>query len=155
MVDLPLSDLAGLKANQVPVVQADVASMAGRSVLLVEDEQATRSGLAIVLRQSGMQVTEVETAASAMRSFERTRPDLIISDIGLPGKDGIELLREIRELEQSRKQSKVPAIALTAFVRDIDRRTAMAAGFQKHLGKPVEPTQLLTAVREALQPELV
>jgi CheY-like chemotaxis protein len=70
---------------------------------------------------------------------------VIVSDIGMPGKDGLEMMRELRA-SSSAEQAKIPAIALTAFARSEDRTRAMLAGYQVHLSKPVEPQELLAAV---------
>ena len=89
---------------------------------------------------------EIETAASADEALEQlaaVRPRVLISDIGMPGKDGYELIREIRA---SREYEHLPAIALTAFSRDEDKLRALEAGYDKHLSKPVDSRELLKAV---------
>lgn len=117
-----------------------------KRVLLVEDDTTTRSGLALILQNAGLIVHEAESAAVAIASYSKTLPDIIISDIGLPGENGYALLRQIREQEARADRPPVPALALTAFVRDTDARAAIEAGFQAHLGKPVEPNQLLATL---------
>ena len=83
-------------------------------------------------------MTAVATAAEAMDGFEQSRPDIIVSDIGLPEEDGYHLLQRIRSLELERNELATPAIALTAFAANKDRRNAREAGFHKHLAKPVD-----------------
>ena len=73
---------------------------------------------------------------------------MVVSDIGLPGEDGYVLIRHIRNHERTEDAAPVPALALTAFARDIDRRLAIEPGYQKHIGKPIDPEQLLAALRE-------
>ena len=87
-------------------------------------------------------------AAEALAAIEQGRPDLLISDLGMPGVDGFELLARVRALGPERG-GDVPALALTAFARSEDRMRALDAGFMAHISKPVEPTELIAAV-EAL-----
>ena len=125
-------------------------NLTGRSVLLVEDDVQTRGAVSTFLRQQGLAVTEMTAAIAAMASFEQSRPDLIISDIGLAGEDGYSLIRRIRRYESTYRQTPVPAVALTAFARETDRRMAIEAGFQQHVGKPVEPEELISVIRELI-----
>ena len=85
------------------------------------------------------------TAETALPVVEHDRPDVLVSDIGMPGVDGYELLRRVRALGEARG-GKVPAIALTAFARSEDRTRALRAGFQVHVSKPVEPSELIATV---------
>ena len=85
------------------------------------------------------------SSAEALRLVEKERPDVLVSDIGMPDVDGFELLRRIRNLGESRG-GKVPAIALTAFARSEDRTQALRRGFQVHVAKPVEPAELIATV---------
>jgi CheY-like chemotaxis protein len=81
----------------------------------------------------------------AIELLQRERPDVLLSDIGMPGEDGYQLLKQVRELPSVRGGS-VPAAALTAFARSEDRRRALLAGFQLHVAKPLEPAELLAVV---------
>jgi PAS domain S-box-containing protein len=119
-------------------------SLAGVSVLVVEDDNDSRALIAAILRASGSDVTCVATAAAALEELTRMTPHVIVSDIGLPEQDGYELIRAIRE--GSGPAQAVPALALTAYVRADDRRRAVAAGFQLHMSKPVQPSELCGAV---------
>jgi CheY-like chemotaxis protein len=109
-------------------------------------------GLAVIehsaeaLTKAGAKVSAVGTAADALKSFEKSRPDVIVSDIGLPEQDGYELLQQIRQLELENKESATPAVALTAFASNKDRRRARDAGFHKHLAKPATPATLIAAL---------
>ncbi len=122
----------------------------GAHILLVEDETQTREALAKLLGKGGAKITAVGTAGDAMKAFENTRPDIIISDIGLPLEDGYQLLQRIRSLELERSELPTPAIALTAFAANKDRRLAREAGYHKHIAKPVAPAVLIAAVTTLL-----
>jgi CheY-like chemotaxis protein len=115
------------------------------SVLLVDDEPDARDLVARLLRASGASVVSAGSGAEALVLRERQRPDILISDIGMPGMDGYELLRRMREGDDS-KGERVPAVALTAFARSEDRTRALRAGFLVHVSKPVQPSELLATV---------
>jgi PAS domain S-box-containing protein len=117
----------------------------GLRVLVVEDEPDTRDFVARLLQAHGAVVTTVAGAAQALEAFRASQPDLLISDIGLPDVDGYDMIRQLRR-EAPRSQSKIPAIALTAYARSEDRTRALLAGFQGHLAKPVEATELIATV---------
>jgi CheY-like chemotaxis protein len=114
-------------------------------VLLVEDERDTRELLKTILEECGAAVTETASAAEALAALEGARPDVIVSDIGMPGENGYELIKKIRALPAERG-GRVPAVALTAYAGTKDRRRALLAGFHTHLAKPVEPDELLAVV---------
>jgi CheY-like chemotaxis protein len=90
-------------------------------------------------------VIQASSADEGVHLFEQSAPDVLISDIGMPGRDGFDFIRQIRELENSANRT-VPAVALTAFARAEDRKRALQAGFQLHIAKPVIPSELLTIV---------
>ena len=153
-VQLPLPKLgrnmlSAARSNRV-IDGGPGANLTGLRILLVEDEQDTRDALIAILQQAGALVTATESAAEALRAFEGLRPDLIVSDIGLPGEDGYALIQRIRAIETSlgSRTTPVPAIALTAFAREEDRRRALKAGFQHHVGKPIPSDELLALLRE-------
>jgi PAS domain S-box-containing protein len=128
-------------------VAADRQSVAlqGVRILVVDDEADARDLIATVLLEAG---AEVETARSAAEGFEllkRFRPDVLVSDVGMPEEDGFSFIRRVRALESS-EGSRVPALALTAFAREGDRAQALTAGFTAHVGKPVQPEVLASAV---------
>lgn len=120
------------------------APLLGLRVLVVEDDLEAGAMLAMILGDQGMQVRHEASVDAALASLAAQRFDLLISDIGMPGRDGHELIREWRAIEAG--ESHLPAIALTAFSRDADRATALDAGFDLHLGKPLRPQLLLTQV---------
>ena len=117
----------------------------GFRILVVDDETDTRDFYTAVLEEHGAEVIAVASADEALEAISRQRPDVLISDIGMPVRDGYSLIRQVRasELEEG---GMLPAIALTAYARDVDRQQAIAAGFQKHLAKPVEPNKLVAVV---------
>ena len=117
----------------------------GLHVLVVEDEPDVRELVQRILEESGASVAVAGNAADALRAFGARKPDVILSDIGMPGQDGYALIRALRSLERGAGQP-TPAAALTAMVRSEDRRRALMAGFQTHLAKPVDPLELLAVV---------
>lgn len=119
-----------------------VADLSGMKVLVVDDQGDARDLMKRVLEDCGAVVLTAAAAAEALVLVEKERPDLLISDIGMPEVDGFEFLRQVRSLGEDRG-GKTPAIALTAFARSEDRTRALRAGFAMHLSKPVEPSELV------------
>ncbi|HEY9902454.1 MAG TPA: PAS domain S-box protein [Candidatus Sericytochromatia bacterium] len=117
----------------------------GFRILVVDDETDTRDFYTAVLEEHGAEVIAVASADEALEAISRQRPDVLISDIGMPVRDGYSLIRQVRASELQ-EGGMLPAIALTAYARDVDRQQAIAAGFQKHLAKPVEPNKLVAVV---------
>ncbi len=114
----------------------------GLRVLVVEDEPDTRNLLVAMLELCHVQVISAASAAEARELVAKDAPDLIISDIGMPGGDGYSLIRDLRAMPHDRG-GRVPAVALTAYARAEDRARALRAGFDEHLPKPVEPRDLV------------
>ncbi|KQW52261.1 MULTISPECIES: response regulator [unclassified Roseateles] len=119
---------------------------AGLRVLLVEDDPDAGAMLSMILSEQGVKVHLDTSVDAALQSLATGSFDLLISDIGMPGRDGYELIRELRQREGA--GPAMPAIALTAFSRDADRASAIEAGFNVHLGKPLRPQRLLSEVLE-------
>ncbi|HKP39159.1 MAG TPA: PAS domain S-box protein [Pyrinomonadaceae bacterium] len=117
----------------------------GVRILLVEDEPDASELIALVLTGSGAQVEAVESAGDALRRMPLFIPDILLSDIGLPVESGYDLIRKVRSLKS--KMNKVPAIALTAFATESDRKKSLSSGFQAHLAKPVEPSNLVRTIK--------
>ncbi|HEV3469912.1 MAG TPA: response regulator [Pyrinomonadaceae bacterium] len=111
----------------------------------MDDEPGTCELLGVMLSQRGAEVLTATTADEALGELERWRPHLLISDIGMPGVDGYELLRRVRSLSPERG-GRTPAVALTAYARAEDRLRALRAGYQMHVPKPVEPDELIAVV---------
>jgi CheY-like chemotaxis protein len=114
-------------------------------VLIVDDEPDTRGLLRKVLEGCGSEVTTAGSAAEALAAFDESKPDVLISDIGMPEEDGYELIGKVRARERG-TADRIPAIALTAYARVEDRVRALNAGFQVHVPKPIEPAELVAVV---------
>src|SRR5437879_3760312 len=119
--------------------------LAGIRVLVVDDDADTRDLITAVLGQSGADVLTAASAQEALDVLARARPDVLVSDLSMPGDDGYALLERVRALGLDR-DGRVPAIALTAFARAEDRARALAVGFAVHVPKPVEPAALVEVV---------
>jgi signal transduction histidine kinase/DNA-binding response OmpR family regulator len=119
----------------------------GIRVLLVEDEIDSRDALSEVLQCFGAEVEAVGSAAAALRIVQQRVPDILVSDVGLPGEDGYALIQQLRAWEGS-GGSGLPAVALTAYARLEDRVAALRSGFDAHVHKPVEPLQLAQLVKQ-------
>lgn len=117
----------------------------GLRVLLVEDESDTREFLTFAFTQQGAEVRACATASEALQALEQSRPNVLVSDIGLPDEDGYVLINKVRALPAERG-GDIPAVALTAYARDDDRRRALAAGYQMHIPKPIQPRDLTAAL---------
>ncbi|HAZ48585.1 MAG TPA: hybrid sensor histidine kinase/response regulator [Cyanobacteria bacterium UBA11369] len=121
------------------------ADLTGVQVLVVDDERDTREYITFVLEEFGAAVTAVASANEGIETLDKWLPDVLVSDIGMPGKDGYALMREIRERSPA-QGGNIPAIALTAYAREEDTELALLAGFQMHVSKPVEPERLVSVV---------
>jgi PAS domain S-box-containing protein len=146
-VMLPLAAHEGGEATSAgePRPEEDSLPPAGLTVVLVDDEEDAREALRLILQQNGMVVT---TAASAQEAFELVEgmpPDVLLSDIAMPGEDGLSLIRRVRMLPIGRG-GQVPAAALSAYAGAEDHRKALLAGFQYHIPKPVDPVRLLAII---------
>jgi PAS domain S-box-containing protein len=117
----------------------------GIKVLAVEDEKDARDLLVAVLEQCGAEIKTCESVAQALDMLSEFAPDVLISDIGLPGEDGYSLIRKIRALEEGTGK-RLPALALTAFARVEDRLKALTEGYNMHVAKPVEPAELALVI---------
>ncbi len=114
-------------------------------VLVVEDEDDTREALRRILEERGARVSAARDAGEALAAFDRERPDVLVSDVGLPGMDGYALIARVRARGPA-AGGDVPALAITAYAREEDRAKALASGFSVHIGKPVDPAKLVHAV---------
>jgi PAS domain S-box-containing protein len=114
-------------------------------LLVVDDDDDTREFLIALLEEEGAMVRSASSVAEALAALESSWPDVLLSDIGMPGADGYELIARVREMEVLRG-GMMPAIALTAYARESERQQALEAGFQMHLSKPVEVSQLIAGI---------
>jgi two-component system CheB/CheR fusion protein len=148
IVWLPLPEVAvsGAIAIEKPSKQKISKALAGQHVLLIEDTKQTRDALTAVLQRANAEVTAVGSAKAALDAFGQHRPNLIVSDIGLPDIDGYKLITEIRHIEKASNISSVPALALTAFAGKNVRSKALKSGFQLCLTKPIHARDLISTL---------
>ena len=144
----PLPERAGEDGDAADPGEAQ--EIRGLRILLVDDERDAREMLHSVLEQLGARVRMTASAEEALEELLREGADVLIADIGMPEMDGYELIRRIRALDGELRD--LPAIALTAYAGEADRRKALDAGYQLHLAKPVEPHQLAVAVARVASP---
>jgi len=127
----------------------------GKRILVVDDEEDARDLLMEVLKENGAESRGARSAVEALSLVDEFRPDVILSDIGMPVDDGYSLIRRLRAIEAERKTAPIPALALTAYAREADRRMALEAGYQMHVPKPVEPSALVEAIARWASPPVV
>ncbi|HEY7516963.1 MAG TPA: PAS domain S-box protein [Methylomirabilota bacterium] len=146
-VHLPLAGLPAAAAAAAREGATEFPRLDGVRVLVVDDEPDARALLGTVLEQCGAAVAAVPSAAAALAALARERYDVLLSDISMPEEDGYQLMRKVRTVAP-----RLPAAAVTAFARAEDRDAALAAGFQLHVAKPVEPVALARAVESLVRP---
>jgi len=151
VVSFPVASI-GVEAGPDASAEGDLDSMRavlrGLDVLAVDDDDDAVELVRLVLERSGAIVRTARSVEEAMEQIECKLPDLLVSDIGMPGEDGYALIRRLRTNAET---SQLPAIALTAYARPKDRRRALASGFQNYVVKPVEPSELLTVAASVAQ----
>lgn len=125
--------------------ESRLPSLSAVRILLVEDDTDTRALISFILTEAGAIVTTAPSAIEALDLFLKIKVDALVSDIGLPGMDGYQLIRQIRTLSTG-TDTLLPALALTAYAGEVDQQQAFAAGFQMHLAKPIEAQALVQAV---------
>jgi CheY-like chemotaxis protein len=119
--------------------------LSGIRILVVEDDDDTRELLKVLLETHGGLVTLASSVQEALSAYDQARPHVIVADIGMPEYNGYTLIGRVRARDREHGQI-IPAIALTAFATAIDRDTVLSAGFQVHMPKPFEPTELVNMV---------
>jgi CheY-like chemotaxis protein len=124
--------------------------LAGRSVLVIENDTATREALADMLRETGALVSTAQSAATGMTLFHELRPEVLLCDIAMPGEDGHTFIRRVRALSDARG-GNTPALALTALSGEMHRRRSIEAGFQLYLSKPTDMNRLIEVVARLLE----
>jgi CheY-like chemotaxis protein len=132
--------------EESPRPHSPSAVLEGMRVLVVDDEEDARLLMKTVLERQGAEVLDCGSARAALDAFATFKPDVLVSDIGMPDEDGYDLIRRVRtrSLEQG---GGIPAAAVSAYVGEDNRRRALAAGFQLHVAKPVDPEELIAVVR--------
>jgi CheY-like chemotaxis protein len=146
-LELPLANKRSAATSDLPAAPTMKGNreLDGLAVLVVDDDDDAREVLMATLEQFGVAVSGAASAAEALTFLAARRPDVLLSDIGMPGEDGYALIRRLRALPVEQGGS-IPAGAITAYARDEDRTLALQAGYQLHMAKPVDPTDLIEAV---------
>ncbi len=152
-VRLPLprssAQLAGSRRSPVSEPYARPPELVGLRVLVVEDQPDARAMLVELLQDCRAVVHAAESAAAGIRLLEDHRPDILLSDVGMPGEDGFSFIRRVRALG-AEGGGDLPAIALTAYAGSVDRARALEAGFTAHVAKPIEPPKLVLVIRDVM-----
>ncbi|MGB3655875.1 MAG: response regulator, partial [Rivularia sp. (in: cyanobacteria)] len=136
---------SNIKPQPLPRSEDSDKQLCGIKILIVDDEPDARELLAFILKEQSAEIELAVSAAEALDKFGSFQPDIIVSDIGMPGENGYSMLNKIRQLA-SNQGGSVPAIALTAFATQEDTQKAKEAGFQMHLTKPFDADELINAV---------
>ncbi|MHC5936727.1 PAS domain-containing hybrid sensor histidine kinase/response regulator [Nostoc sp.] len=131
--------------------QPESSLLSDTQVLVVDDEPDIRDLISFILQDYGVEVTTVASAQEALQALSESIPDVLISDIGMPKTDGYMLMRELRS-RSPQQGGLVPAIALTAYAGEMNQQQALAAGFQMHISKPVDPDVLVKAIVDLIKP---
>jgi CheY-like chemotaxis protein/anti-sigma regulatory factor (Ser/Thr protein kinase) len=152
IVRLPnLRRLPAFHRDDPLVAGSEPRDLTGCDVLLVEDQESTREATAMLLQQAGAQVRAVDSAAAAREAFAIRPPQLVIADVGLAGEDGYMLIRALRRMEVEKSSTPVVAVAVTAFAAPEDRKRALAAGFDDHVPKPLDPERFIVVLANLLK----
>jgi PAS domain S-box-containing protein len=155
-IELPLigtllensSDRVSPAINTNYLLVESLPKLEGLQVLVIDNEEDNRELIKVALQEYNVKVLTADDAIAAMTIVTQNKLDAIISDIGMPDKDGYELIKQIRAWEVGQGRSPIPAIALTAYARDEDSQRAISYGFQRHLSKPIEPHKLAIAISQ-------
>ncbi|MEH1807133.1 ATP-binding response regulator [Nostoc sp.] len=149
-VKLPISEEStgeslSSSSSSSPLSPSSPNPLTNLRVLVVDDEADVRQWITVVLEECGAKVSTFSSTEQGLKALEELHPDVLISDIGMPGEDGYALMRKIREIEAERG-GRIPAVALTGYARVEDYKEALAAGFQLHVAKPVRAAELIAVV---------
>jgi CheY-like chemotaxis protein len=148
-VVLPVSGASQETRQPVLVQPASEANFADARVLVVDDDPDACELMVRLLMDAGARAESANSVDEALMKLRCEDFDVLLSDIGMPGRDGYELIREVRRCETSVRG--IPAIAVTAFVRMEDRARAIEAGYNRHLSKPIDPGELMSALSSLLR----
>jgi PAS domain S-box-containing protein len=143
-----LAEVSSYNSNQEAAANelaAGTTDLSGLRVMVVDDDPDTREILCMVLSQYGAEVHAAGSSADALGAFREWKPNVLISDLGMPGEDGFAFIQKVRTFAPE-DGGNIPAAALTAYAREEDRQRARSAGYQIHIPKPVDPTKLATVV---------
>jgi PAS domain S-box-containing protein len=154
IIELPVADAdrGAAEAQKLSASLAEVAAavnpvtqLTDLRVLVVDDEPDARLLLKTIMEQSGAKVRAAASASEALAALKEFKPDILVSDIGMPQEDGYALLRHVRALDPE-EGGRIPAVALTAYAQEDDRMRALLAGFQVHVAKPINPQELVAVI---------
>jgi PAS domain S-box-containing protein len=138
-------DLVAICSENHPGSDRVYPMLEGLKLLVVDDDEDTRSMVTMVFQRCGSEVRAAANAREALEVFHDWRPEVMVCDIGMPGEDGYSLIRTVRAAESNRA-TQTPAVALTGYARSEDRARALAAGYQLHIAKPIDPIELAYAI---------
>jgi CheY-like chemotaxis protein len=127
-----------------PIAELNPDVLSGLKVLTVDDQQDTRELIILALGRYGAEVRASDSASTALKMIADWKPDVVISDIGLPEMDGYDFMRRLREIEGDGE--RIPAIAVTGYAGALDESKALNAGYALHLSKPIELNELAKAI---------
>ena len=153
-IKLPIIEAGVRTTGPLPEIREQSAPAAatqllsGVNVLLVDDDTDTLKLMTTALTRRHANVTAVSSAREAIQAIRRRRPDVLVSDIAMPGEDGYGLIEKVRSLDSNETET-IPAVAITAYAKEEDRERALSSGFQIYLAKPVELTELISVVARA------
>ncbi len=154
-IELPLS-IIQIEDEQAPLptpadegMPAALPELVGIHAFIVDDEPDARELLCQVLQAQGARITSFDSAESALLALEKTRPSIIVSDVGMPRMDGFQFIRALRAREV--RDERIPALALTAFARPDDRKRALMAGYQAHLAKPYDVAEFVLLIADLVR----
>ena len=155
IISLPIlhvrnTDRPAHTATSDPLETIELPRLDGARILIVDDEADGRALLARILEGQGASVTAAETPYDALGVLRGAPFDILLSDIGMPGMDGYELMRRVRQMDELRSRP-IPAIAITAYARPEDRQRSLLAGYQLHMSKPLEARELIAGVASLLR----
>lgn len=148
-VRLPLMSVQSEKCQR-DSPSDNAPALHGVRILIVDDDSDSRDFLTFALEQYGAFTIAVKSAPEALEALEQFKPDVLLSDIGMPIEDGYSLIRQVRSL-QPEQGARIPAIALTAYVNEADQQQAIAAGFQHHISKPADPEMLVRTISTLIE----
>jgi CheY-like chemotaxis protein len=137
--------------GDAPPAHGPSRPLEGIRVMVVEDEPDALDLLERVLREAGAEVVASRSAEDALERFRGKTVDILVSDIGMPGMDGCELIRHVRAFPDDAR-ARVPAIAVSAYARTEDGERALAAGYQRYIAKPVDVAALIGAIAALTRP---
>jgi CheY-like chemotaxis protein len=144
------SERVGLGPLEPDKPKKQTIRLDGLHVLVVEDDADARSLISMMLERCGASAVLASSATEALQAIETAKPDVVVSDIGMPDQDGYALIRKVRGLP-AESGGLIPAIALTGYATGKDRTRALEAGYQAHIAKPIEQAELVAAIASVLK----